>query len=39
MLAYILEFFKLRLEGHIFVIFEEKMSQDKKVVTKTKLTE
>jgi hypothetical protein len=30
---------KLRFEGHVFVISEEKMSQDKKVVAETKLTE
>jgi hypothetical protein len=31
--------FELRFEGHIFVISEEKMSQDKKTVAETKLTE
>jgi hypothetical protein len=31
--------FELRVEGHIFVISEEKMSQDKKTVVETKLTE
>jgi hypothetical protein len=31
--------FELRFEGHVFVISEEKMSQDKKTVAETKLTE
>jgi hypothetical protein len=31
--------FELRFEGHVFVISEEKMSQDKKIVAETKLTE
>jgi hypothetical protein len=31
--------FELRFEEHVFVIFEEKMSQDKKTVAETKLTE
>jgi hypothetical protein len=31
--------FLLRFEGHVFVISEDKMSQDKKTVAKTKLTE
>jgi hypothetical protein len=31
--------FELRFEGHVFVISEEKMSQEKKTVAKTKLTE
>jgi hypothetical protein len=31
--------FELQFEGHVFVIFEEKMSQDKKIVAETKLTE
>jgi hypothetical protein len=31
--------FELRFEGHIFVFSEEKMSQDKKTVAETKLTE
>jgi hypothetical protein len=31
--------FKLRFEGHVFVIPEEKMSQDKKTIAETKLTE
>jgi hypothetical protein len=30
---------KLRLKRHVFVIAEGKMSQDKKVVAETKLTE
>jgi hypothetical protein len=30
---------KLWFEGHVFVIFEEKMSQDKRVVAETKLSE
>jgi hypothetical protein len=32
-------FSKLWFDGHVFVISEEKMSQDKKVVAETKLTE
>jgi hypothetical protein len=31
--------FELRFGGHVFVISEEKMSQDKKAVAETKLTE
>jgi hypothetical protein len=31
--------FEPRFEGHVSVISEEKMSQDKKIVAKTKLTE
>jgi hypothetical protein len=31
--------FELRFEGHFFVVFEEKMSQGKKTVAETKLTE
>jgi hypothetical protein len=31
--------FELRFKGQVFVIFEEKMSQDKKTVAETKLTE
>jgi hypothetical protein len=31
--------FELRFEGHVFVISEEKMSQDKKTVAEMKLTE
>ena len=31
--------FQLRFEGHVFVISEDKMSQDKKTVAETKLTE
>jgi hypothetical protein len=31
--------FELRFKGHVFVISEEKMSQDKKAVAETKLTE
>jgi hypothetical protein len=31
--------FELRFEGHVFVISEEKMSQDKKTIAETKLTE
>jgi hypothetical protein len=31
--------FELRFEGHVFVISKEKMSQDKKTVAETKLTE
>jgi hypothetical protein len=31
--------FEFRFEGHVFVISEEKMSQDKKTVAETKLTE
>jgi hypothetical protein len=31
--------FELRFEGHIFIISEEKISQDKKTVAETKLTE
>jgi hypothetical protein len=31
--------FELRFEGHVFVISEEKMSQDKRTVAETKLTE
>jgi hypothetical protein len=31
--------FELWFEGHVFVISEEKMSQDKKTVAETKLTE
>jgi hypothetical protein len=38
-LAYFLKLSKLWFEGHIFVIFEEKTSQDKKVAAETKLTE
>jgi flavodoxin len=30
---------ELRLKRHVFTIFEEKMSQDKKVAVETKLTE
>jgi hypothetical protein len=30
---------ELRFEGHVFIISEEKMSQDKKTVAETKLTE
>jgi hypothetical protein len=38
-LAYFLKLSKLWFEGHIFVISEEKTSQDKKVAAETKLTE
>jgi hypothetical protein len=31
--------FEPRFEGHVSVIFEEKMSQDKKTIAETKLTE
>jgi hypothetical protein len=31
--------FELRFEGHVFVVSKDKMSQDKKTVAKTKLTE
>jgi hypothetical protein len=31
--------FEFRFEGHVFVIPEDKMSQDKKTVAETKLTE
>jgi hypothetical protein len=31
--------FELRFEGHVFVISEEKMSQDKRTFAETKLTE
>jgi hypothetical protein len=31
--------FELRFEGHVFVISEEKMSQDKETVAETKLAE
>jgi hypothetical protein len=30
--------FELWFEGHVFIIFEEKMPQDKKTVAETKLT-
>jgi hypothetical protein len=35
----VLKLSKLRFEGHVFFISEEKMSQDKKVVAEMKLTE
>jgi hypothetical protein len=35
----VLKLSKLWFEGHIFVIYEGKMSQDKKVVVETKLSE